>query len=60
MIRIPIDERRKIKTIIIGKPEELADIYGSFLLEDLKLLNHKKLIAVSEYKDGTINYTLLN
>lgn len=60
MVRIPIDDKRKLNTVVIGTPKELANIYGTFLLDDMKMLNHKKMIAVSEYNDGVINYTLIN
>ena len=58
MIIIPIDDKRKLKTIMIGTPKELSQIYGTNLLEDLQELKVKQ-VAVSEYKDGTLNYTQL-
>ena len=58
VIIIPIDDKRKLKTIMIGTPKELSQIYGTNLLEDLQELKVKQ-VAVSEYKDGTLNYTQL-
>lgn len=58
VIIIPIDDKRKLKTIMIGTPKELSQIYGTNLLDDLQELKVKQ-VAISEYKDGTLNYTQL-
>lgn len=58
VIRIPIDDKRKLKTIMIGTPKELSQIYGTNLLEDLQELKAKEVV-ICEYKDGTLNYTQL-
>lgn len=58
MIRVPIDEKKKIKSINIGNKKELANLFGDWITKELEIVSPKTKVIATEYADGQIIFSI--
>jgi len=57
--RIPISSTKKLTSLVIGTKKELSTLYGEFVMNDLEIVPPRKKVVATEYKDGSIVYSIL-